>query len=157
MSFDQCEAPIKKSESEDSSVVRSESGKIERRNERSTLDSAGESSLRGRVISPVGRMSQHVFLMILNKTLMHSKEILVFGVRGDLENHEPGIFCRSQCISAIVAGRGPCVTCLCCRIQILSWNQSINVAGLTPFDQTRFSNADCFCSSRTLLKKDSSF
>ena len=117
MSFDQCEAPIKKSESENSSVVRSESGKIERRNERSTLDSAGESSLRGRVISPVGRMSQHVFLMILNKTLMHSKEILVFGVRVDLEKQELGIFCRSHGNSAIVAGLEAFSLGLCCRMQ----------------------------------------
>ena len=115
MSFDQCEAPIKKSESEDSSVVRSESGKIERRIERSTLDSAGESSLRGRVISPVGRMSQHVFLMILNKTLLHSKEMLVFGVTGDLEKHEPGIFCRSHLASAIVAWPEVPSLCFCCR------------------------------------------
>ncbi len=67
------------------------------------MDSAGESLLRGRVISPVGRMSQHVFLMILNKTLLHSKEILVFGVRGDLDKQQPGIFCRSHGDSAIVA------------------------------------------------------
>lgn len=107
----------KSSESKDNSVVRSESGKIERRIERSTLDSAGESSLRGRVISPVGRMSQHVFLMILNKTLLHSKEILVFGVRGDLEKQQPGIFCRSHDDSAIAAGLIEPSFGLCCRRQ----------------------------------------
>jgi hypothetical protein len=55
--------------------------------------------------------------MFLNKTLLHSKEILVFGVRGDLEKQQPGIFCRSHGDSAIVAGLEASSLGLCCRMQ----------------------------------------
>jgi len=39
------------------------------------VDSGDESGLRGRVISPFGRMSQHGFFVNPHKTLLHSKEI----------------------------------------------------------------------------------
>ena len=49
-------------------------------------------------------MSQHVFLMILSKTLQHSKEKPVFGVRGYLGNRWLGTFCRTHDSMAIDAG-----------------------------------------------------
>ena len=78
---------------------------MERGIDRRKVDSGDESGLRGRVISPFGRMSQQVFFVNPHKTLLHSKEISAITVLACFSQREPGTFCRTQRSAAGRAAR----------------------------------------------------